>query len=404
MSLRSRPAVAVVALVLLLAGAAAAQPPPPPPPPPSKPAAAPQPSVPATPIAAAQQSEADRKFAEITTSTTGDPEPAAIVPKLQQFIKEYPEYPGLEAAYSAMLGYAVGWRGHPETVLALADEALAKFPDPGSSVRASAIRAKFAAYRDAKDAAGESALARRMLETETSPAMLEAAARSISANRRLALLEKAIAQRAKEADASGAPTLDTLRWELAESFSYSGRHDDAVRLAGDLINQMEQGREKVEAFQDVELRKSQLAIVRQRLSGRYSSFATILSRAGRYERALDCVQRSEQADASDPLEKISSYEPVRAGIYMRMEKPDLALESHVRAFSAGMDVRTRDAIRDLSARLGKSPDDAYARAREYRTKRATPIKGFELKTLEGATATLDSLRGKVTLVSFFSPT
>ena len=132
-------AAAALVFALSLAGAAAAQPPPPPPPPPTPATAVPKPSVPAMPILAPQaapQTEADKKLEEIRASDINEPDRVAMVPKLVQFIRENPDYPRLESAYSTLLGYAIMSRGDPAKVQAIADEALAKFPNPNSPVRA----------------------------------------------------------------------------------------------------------------------------------------------------------------------------------------------------------------------------------------------------------------------------
>jgi len=395
---------AAFVVALSLAGAAAAQPPPPPPPPP--PTAAAQPNVPAMPITAPQpapQTEADKKLEEIRASDINEPDRVAMVAKLVQFIRENPDYPRLEFAYSTLLGYATGLRGDPAKVQAIADEALAKFPNPNSPVRARAIRAKFAAYRDAKDEAGASSLALKMLETETNPAMLEAAAQNDKMNGPK-LMEKAIAERAKNADVAAAPTLDSLRWSYARVLGNAGRHDEGLTLLLQIVEETKKALADLDALpKDDPKQRQRGPLVSSRLRG-YTDLAYMLSAAGQYQRALDYVELSEQADAGDPLEKVTRYESRRAGIYGKMGKPDLELESYVRLFSVRMEMATRDLIRDLSAKLGKRPEEAYARAREIRTKRATPLKGFELKTLEGPTATLDSLRAKVTLVNFFFPT
>jgi tetratricopeptide (TPR) repeat protein len=330
-------------------------------------------------------------------------DPAVVVPKLQQFIKENSDYPRLEAAYSTLLSYASTLKNDPATTHAIADEALTRFPNPSSPARAAAIRAKLAAYRNAKDNTAASAFGLKLLETETSPSLLEVAALFDKVNGPK-LFEKAIAERAKDTDTMAAPRLDVLRWEYAQILIGVGRRDEALKLALEVVDETKKSLADLDALPNEDARQQRRAVLQSILRSRCTSVAAMLSTAGQYQRALDYIQFAEEGAPDLARESVSDYEAVRARIYGKMGKPDLELDSYARAFSARMDIETRDLIRGLSAKLGRSPDEAFARARELRTKRATPIKGFELKTLDGPTATLESLRAKVTLVNFFFPT
>jgi hypothetical protein len=352
---------------------------------------------------AAPKTEADRKLTDITKAVDGKLDPAAVVPKLQQFIKENPDYPRLESVYSTLVAFASQLKDDPTKTLAIADEALARFPKTDSPVRPAAIRAKFAAYRNAKDNAGFAAFVLKIQETETSPALLEIAALNDQESAPK-LLEKAISERRKNPDAAAAPTLDTLRSDYALILDRVGRRDEALRLSVEMKEETKKSLAELDALPRDDSRQQRRALLQLKLGRRCTNVAAMLSAAGKHQRALDYIALAEQCTPADERDFVSDYETQRAGIFAKMGKPALELDSRVAAFSARMEVATRDKIRDLSEKLGRSPDEAFARARELRAKRATPVRGFELKTPEGTTVTLDSLRAKVTLVNFFFPT
>jgi peroxiredoxin len=128
----------------------------------------------------------------------------------------------------------------------------------------------------------------------------------------------------------------------------------------------------------------------------------LLSDLKQHDRALEYVALAEQF-VGNSVELLGVIEPFRARILAEAGKLEPALASYVRSFAMTMNAKTDEAIRDLSKKLGKDPEEAYRAAREMRSRNAVAIPGFELKTLDGKTVTLDSLRSKATLVNFFYP-
>jgi tetratricopeptide (TPR) repeat protein len=347
------------------------------------------------------KTEADKRLDEIMKPSGGALDTKAIVPQLAQFIRENPDYPRLEMVYTNALMLSGYTPPDPEKTIALADEAMAKYPG-NQALRGRAISAKFAALRAQKKDEAVKELQEKLLETETSPAVLQAAAQGagpVGAR----LFEKAIAERGKDPSPTASPTLDSLRWSYATSLRTAGRNDEALKLSLEIVEENRKAIAEIEALPKDDPKRKQLTLLKMNLGSRYSSLGSALANAGEYQKALDYVTLSEQG-ADNPLEGTAGYATRRAVIYAKMGKPDLELDCYVQGFAARMDFATRDKIRDLSKKADKNPDEAYTRARELRAKNALDVKGFELKTLDGGTATLDSLKRKATIVNFFFPT
>jgi tetratricopeptide (TPR) repeat protein len=347
------------------------------------------------------QTEADTKYSEIMKGLAKDPDKAVV--DLEQFVRENPSFPRLENAYASLLVAAGRSKGSPEKTLALADEALEKFSKPGSLARTAAVRAKFQSLRALKREDEVKAFGAKLLETETSPAVLQSAASQADPDTGLKLIEKAIAERSKTPDSGPAPTLDALRWEYGQGLNRAGRKDDALKVMQESLEQSTKAIAELEALPKDDPKRGRVSMLRMLLGGRYLTLVTISSLNGNHEKALEYVALAEK-NAENPLENTSRFETLRAGIYEKMGKPDLQLESWVRAFASRMDTASRDKLLAAAAAAGVSSDEAYERARKVRRQTALAISAFELKTPDGKTAALESLRGKVTLLNFFFPT
>jgi hypothetical protein len=142
-----------------------------------------------------------------------------------------------------------------------------------------------------------------------------------------------------------------------------------------------------------------------------------MARAGAMTAKLSALRAQQKGDAVKELElkqleaeskrsfeSIARYESLWAGIYQKMGNPDLELESDLRSFVARIDATKYETVRALAVKLGKDPEAAFARARELRKAHARTVSGFELKTLNGTTSSLDSFKSAVTLMTFFYPT
>jgi tetratricopeptide (TPR) repeat protein len=124
--------------------------------------------------------------------------------------------------------------------------------------------------------------------------------------------------------------------------------------------------------------------------------------AGQRELALQYLSRQEQV--ASPPEGRSSVENSRADVYAKLGKPDLALDCLVRAFAERLDENTRDKIATLAQKIGKIPDDFYARAKEIRNRNAPPIYPFDLVNDTSGRMKLADIKAKVILVVLFFPT
>ncbi len=313
-------------------------------------ASAQQAAVPPAPLqtpgataAPSEKTEADKKLDAILKANNSDR--VKLVEELEQFIADNPTYPRLKAVYRDLVVFASP-TANPGKAVELADLAVAKYPDD-RTMRADAVQLKIRALQAQKNDAAVREIAEQLLERETSPYVLEAAATFARADT-LRLLDKAIVERSKNTSRTASPTLSDLHWEYAK------------RLVED----------------------------------------------GEYEKALDRVAVAEQTGEDPPLEAVAAYAKLRADIYAKMGRSDLELDSYTKAFAARMDPATRDRIRELAVRNGKKPEGAFARARELRGQNAVAITTFELKGTDGAPVTLARVRAKakVTLVNFFFPT
>ncbi len=266
-----------------------------------------------------------------------------------------------------------------------------------------AVRVKLRALRALNEDEAITAFARRLLEDQTSPSVLQAAAEIDGADR-LKLLDKAVTERKKNASETEPPTLDDLNWSYAEALSAAGRVQEALRLAAGVIDRTRASIAALEGLPEPDPRRSRLVTLRDDLVPRAESFQRMWAAAGDYDRALLSISMAQENATDDPGASTAKYEVQRAEIYAKTGKPDLELESWAKAFAARMDARTRDRIRERAPKVGKTAEEVFARAREIRTRNAVAIGRFTLKTLDGRRIALGSARSKVLLVNFFFPT
>jgi tetratricopeptide (TPR) repeat protein len=326
-----------------------------------------------------QQTEADRRFAEIIKAARGHSIPADIVPQLEQFIRDYPNYPRLDTVYSSLLLVLVRTlrdpkvgiaKNDPERLTALADEVLAKFT-ADVLLRGTAYGAKFTALDAQKNDEGIRALGRKILQTEASSYLLESAAQRDKTDA-LELLDKAIVERSKHPETTERPTLEPtlgdLRWSYGRSLAQGGRKAEALKLWMAVIEETTEDIAKLEQLPQDDPKRPHLESLQETLSDR------------------------------------SGAENTRADLYEKLGKPDLALDCLVRAFAERMDQTTRDRIATLAQKTGKNPGDSHGRAREIRNRDARPIYPFDLVTDTGRRMKLADVKEKVILVNFFYPT
>ena len=355
----------------------------------------------------AQASEADRRFAEITTARRQS-EQIKLVPQMEQFIRDYPDYPRIDRVYSTLLLALSRAKSDPERLEALAEEALARFTGD-QSVRWTAYFVKFSLLQPGSD--DFKALSLQILKTETNPFLLQGAA-SVDKADALPLLEKAIAERPKHPDTLTMPDLDELQWSYARSLADAGRTDEALKWSMDVIAGTNRAIAELESSRNNPDEKrlagaysvdAQLDPLRERLGDRCAEFIPLLLKGGRSNLALKYVAMQERA-AIPILDRRPELLASAAQMYEKLGRTDLAMDGLVRALAARLDGATRDAIAALAARTGRDADALYRRAAAMRSKSATPAYPFALVTDDGKPMRLSDLKGRVVLVSFFFPT
>jgi hypothetical protein len=317
---------------------------------------------------------------------------------LEQYIRENPKAANLDDAQRRLLG--ILYKVDAPRAVALADEILARPRDPKSTLWKDAYGYKFQSL-----SAQLGQLAEKVLESESDPRVLNNAASFDRGRSRLKLLQKAIAERDKNSDRNAFPRPDDLRWELAARLSEQGMKDEASKQAVFALEISEARIAEVEALPKEDPKRKDLDGMRRGLSYPRRELASLLAETGEPERALAELKKAE--DAAGPgaaRDQRSMIEELRGRILANMGKPEEALESYTRAFAFRMTPTTRDKILRVSSRTGKPSDGVFTRARELRREGLSAFPQFDLKTHDGKPASLDSLKGKVTLVNFFFPT
>jgi hypothetical protein len=161
---------------------------------------------------------------------------------------------------------------------------------------------------------------------------------------------------------------------------------------------------ELEALPKEDKERRRLEGLKAGLAYSYRSLATRCLEAGEPQGGLEALVQAEKHAGPSARELRPSIEEIRAKIYAGMGKNQEALESYTRSFSVQMSPAIRDKIQTLALKTGKPAGDYFNRARELRQASAEPFKPFALKTDDGRPASLESLKGKVTLVNFFFPT
>ena len=346
--------------------------------------------------APSHQTEAAKRYADLMKSARGrNSDAAVVVPQLEQFIRDYPEYPDLDQIYSVLLRIVL--TRNPERVNGLADEFLAKFPD--SRYRAAVYDAKFTLLTAKHNDSGIQTLGLEILQTETRPDVLDNAA-DYDTTHALHLLDRAIAGRRKNLNQSEAPTLLDLRWSYAKSLHRAGRYEESFESAVSVIDDTVGTLEKLEREAD-DRNRSEIEYLKDVLQDRYAAFIGWCSDGGRRDLALRYLERQEKADA--PTDRPSA-ERTRGELYGRLGVFDRAVDCFVRAFAERMDRGTYDSIIALAGKSGRDPAGFLARARTIRTAAAVPAYRFDLKTDSGGRLKLSDIKAKVILLNFFFPT
>jgi len=317
---------------------------------------------------------------------------------LDKYIRDYPKASNIDRAYSSLL--AALYKVDVARAITLADEILARPRDPKSSVWKNAYTYKFLALQKQI-----SELGNKILEADTDPGVLQSAAgfdREHSSN----LYEKAIAERKKNSNKGSDPDpyLDELHLAFSRKLSELGRKDEALKEASLGIEMARARLTEIEALPKEDPQRRRLAALKEGLPYSYKDLASLYFESGAPREGLEALVQAEKLAGTSSGALQPSIEEIRAKIQAGMGKTGEALESYTRSFSFRMSPGIGDRIRTLASKTGKPAGDYFSRARELRQARAEPFKAFTLKTADGKPATLESLKGKVTLVNFFFPT
>jgi hypothetical protein len=340
--------------------------------------------------AAREKEESDKRLAEI--GKVQDEIKRAEL--LEKYIRDYPKASNIDRAYSSLL--ATLYKTDAARTIAVADEILARPRDPNSSVWKSAYRYKFLALQKQI-----SELGNKILDVETDPGVLQSAA-DFDREHSSKLFERAIAERKKNPDNKIGPFLDELHLAFAGKLSELGKKDEALKEAELGFGIARARLAEMEALPKEERRR--LAGLKESLAYSYKDLASLYLETGEPQEGLEALAQAEKLAGASSRALQPSIEETRAKIQAGMGKTEEALESYTRSFSFRMSPAIRDKIRTLAAKTGKPAGDYFGRARELRRGNAEPFKAFTLKTDDGKPATLESLKGKVTLVNFFFPT
>jgi tetratricopeptide (TPR) repeat protein len=291
---------------------------------------APQPGLPIPNIdisTSQKMSDAQKRLFEIM----GERDAEVRATQLEQFIRGNPDPSSLSRAYSSLL--SLWMSSKPEKAITLADEAFARFPDPMASIRETAYVAKLNALRAQKNEGAIGELGQKVLEIETNPRLLYTIAQQGIKNS-LNMLEKAIAERAKKSGSTaGQPSMMELRWQYGLSIARTGRMDEGFRLCSQVLDANEKEIANMETLAANDAGRRGLDGAHWMLSGKYWTISDLFKKAGQFDKALEFLRLSEPHLGGNRTELRAWVEQLRAGIYAKIGKPDLELESYMNSFA-----------------------------------------------------------------------
>jgi hypothetical protein len=328
-------------------------------------------------------------------------DPAVKIKQLESFIEENSGGPIVSRAQTTLLRTLA--KEEPMRAIELADQMLqdsdaAQAP----SSRRNAMMFKFIALRNLKDEAALEKMGAEILESETNAGLLQQAARFDETHSK-ELMEKALAERAKDESPTAYPTLADLHSSYARTLSLKKESSAAMEHMSKAIELSEsQVRDFEISAEESDARRLQRA--RDGLNRMYQSMADICAEAGQPEKGLEYLGLAEKAMGENDREQIPRLASTRAKLYEGMSKFEKALESYVQSFAFRMSRESWQKIESLAKENGRSLEEIRAEARELRLAQATTFTPFELKTLEGESKNFKDVQSKVTLVNFFFPT
>ena len=134
-----------------------------------------------------------------------------------------------------------------------------------------------------------------------------------------------------------------------------------------------------------------------------------------YQKALLAAQaligEKKFTEAQDKLEKLTapfglsqnSVEIAKANVQYGAGEPEAGYTALLKAAGRRPTAQMESALRDMGAKMGKSPAQVNDDLWRSLTERNTPMREFELTDTKGQTVTRSSYRGKIVLVHFWHP-
>ena len=134
-----------------------------------------------------------------------------------------------------------------------------------------------------------------------------------------------------------------------------------------------------------------------------------------YQKTLIAAQAlindKKYTEAQEKLEKLAppfglspnSVEIAKANVQYGLGEPEAAYTALLKLAGRRPTMQMEAALRDMGAKLGKSPAQVNDDLWRSLTERNSPMREFELTDIKGQTVKLSSLRGKPVLLHFWHP-
>ena len=301
--------------------------------------------------------------------------------ELEAYINRNPGGPHLSLAYGLLLDLLR--TEDPQDALNLADRILNEHKTD-TELHYYAYRTKFTAYEDLGDRKSAAALARQVLISESDPNLLRLATPHDP--------DKAeeYEARIQSADIKSNEIL-AVAWEselydLMPSDLENMSDEDKARRLTQLIPIYEA------------LPESDLAFI-DKFPALYFEIAHLLARLGDGESALSYLERVEEVPGSD-----WHLASERGEVYVKMEKPLLAIEAFTEALALTMAPWLWQRIQEICESVGESPEKWLARSRQIRAERRWIFPDLNLETPDSEKWNLHDFLGSAgSVVVFFSP-
>ncbi len=130
----------------------------------------------------------------------------------------------------------------------------------------------------------------------------------------------------------------------------------------------------------------------------YFALATLLSRSGEGDEALEILDRIPPHPQTDPLLHL-----VRGQVYQSMSNPAKAMGSYLMSFSMDTQPWTWQRLDSVAKQLGFSQQQTLEQVRRLLGQQAKTFASFQLATPQGQKKSLADFSNQAILVNFFFP-